>query len=91
MRVRWPHMLLAAFLTTGMCVAATGAWYSLRGVHRAEARVMLNWGLGAVALLIPIQLFFGHLTGLDACSSTNRRSSRQSRRAGRRSSLRARC
>jgi cytochrome d ubiquinol oxidase subunit I len=64
MRVRWPHMLLAAFLTTGMCVAVTGAWYTLRGVHRAEARVMLNWGLGAVALLIPIQLFFGHLTGL---------------------------
>ena len=64
MRVRWPHMLLAAFLTTGMCVAATGAWYTLRGVHRAEARVMLHWGLAAVALLIPIQLFFGHLTGL---------------------------
>jgi cytochrome bd ubiquinol oxidase subunit I len=64
MRVRWPHMLLAVFLTTGMCVAATGAWYILRGVHRAEARVMLNWGLGSVALLIPIQLFFGHLTGL---------------------------
>jgi len=64
MRVRWPHMVLAAFLTTGMCVAATGAWYTLRDVHRAEARVMLHWGLGLVALLIPIQLFFGHLTGL---------------------------
>jgi cytochrome bd ubiquinol oxidase subunit I len=64
MRVRWPHMLLAAFLTTGMSVAATGAWYVLRGVHRAEARVMLHWGLGLVAVMIPIQLFFGHLTGL---------------------------
>jgi cytochrome d ubiquinol oxidase subunit I len=64
MRVRWPHMLLAAFLTTGMCVAATGAWYVLRGVHRAEARTMLHWGLGLVAVLIPIQLLFGHLTGL---------------------------
>jgi cytochrome d ubiquinol oxidase subunit I len=64
MMVRWPHMLLAAFLTTGMCVAATGAWYVLRDVHRAEARVMLHWGLGFVAVLIPIQLFFGHLTGL---------------------------
>ena len=64
MRVRWPHMLLAAFLTTGMCVAAAGAWYVLRGIHRIEARVMLNWGLGLVAVLIPIQLFFGHLTGL---------------------------
>ena len=62
--VRWPHMLLAAFLTTGMCVAATGAWYTLRDVHRAEGRVMLHWGLGLVALLIPVQLYFGHLTGL---------------------------
>jgi cytochrome d ubiquinol oxidase subunit I len=64
MRVRWPHMFLAAFLTTSMCVTATGAWYVLRGVHRAEARVMLHWGLGLVAVLIPIQLFVGHLTGL---------------------------
>jgi cytochrome bd ubiquinol oxidase subunit I len=63
MRVRWPHMLLAAFLTTGMCVASTGAWYVLRDMCRAEARVMLHWGLGFVALVIPIQLFFGHLTG----------------------------
>jgi cytochrome d ubiquinol oxidase subunit I len=47
MMVRWPHMLLAAFLTTGMCVTATGAWYVLRDVHRAEAGVMLRWGLGA--------------------------------------------
>jgi cytochrome bd ubiquinol oxidase subunit I len=64
MRVRWPHMLLAAFLTTGMCVTATGAWYVLRDVHRAEARVMLHWGIGLVAVLIPLQLCFGHLTGL---------------------------
>jgi cytochrome bd ubiquinol oxidase subunit I len=61
--VRWPHMLLAAFLTSAMCVAATGAWYLLRGVHRDEARVMLHWGLALVAIVIPIQLFFGHLTG----------------------------
>ena len=25
---------------------------------------MLHWGLGLVAVLIPVQLFFGHLTGL---------------------------
>src|SRR5947207_15209577 len=58
MRVRWPHLLLAAFLTTGMCLAATGAWSAVRGVHRAEARVMLHWGLGLVAVLIPIQFCF---------------------------------
>jgi cytochrome bd ubiquinol oxidase subunit I len=64
MMVRWPHMLLAAFLSSAMCIAATGAWYRLRGVHRDEGRVMLHWGLGLVAVLIPVQLFFGHLTGL---------------------------
>ncbi len=63
-RLRWPHMLLGAFLTTGMSVIATGAWYRLRDVHRAESRVMLHWGLAMVAVLIPIQLFIGHLTGI---------------------------
>ena len=62
--VRWPHMLLAAFLTSGMSIIATGAWHMLRGRHLPEAGVMLRWGLGLVAVLIPIQLFFGHLTGL---------------------------
>ena len=46
MQVRWPHMLLGAFLTTGMCIIATGAWYLLRRMHHAEAHLMLNWGLG---------------------------------------------
>ena len=56
-------MLLAAFLTSAMSIAATGAWYLLRGKHREEGRVMLHWSLGLAAVLIPIQLFFGHLTG----------------------------
>ncbi|MBC6982046.1 cytochrome ubiquinol oxidase subunit I [Caulobacter sp. 17J80-11] len=64
MMVRWPHMLLAAFLTTAMCVAATGAWYVLRDVHRPAARVMLHWGLGLAAVLVPIQILFGHENGL---------------------------
>jgi cytochrome d ubiquinol oxidase subunit I len=62
-RVRWPHMLLAAFLTTGMSVIATGAWYLLRGAASDEGRVMLRWGLWLVALIIPVQMVFGHLTG----------------------------
>ncbi len=28
--VRFPHMLLASYLTGAFCVAATGAWYTLR-------------------------------------------------------------
>ncbi|UVC13371.1 cytochrome ubiquinol oxidase subunit I [Mesorhizobium onobrychidis] len=64
MMVRWPHMLLAAFLTSAMSIASAGAWYMLRREHRPAAQVMLHWGLGLAAVLIPVQLFFGHLTGL---------------------------
>ena len=60
---RFPHMLLAAYLTGAFCVAATGAWYLLRGVFDAEARIMLRMGLGLAAVLVPLQLLFGHLNG----------------------------
>jgi cytochrome d ubiquinol oxidase subunit I len=61
--VRFPHMLLAAYLTGAFCVAATGAWYVLRREFAAEANVMLRMGLYLAAVLIPAQLFFGHLNG----------------------------
>src|ERR1700694_482673 len=61
--VRFPHMLLASYITGAFCVAATGAWYALRGVFRAEARVMLRMGLYLRAVLVPFQIFFRHLTG----------------------------
>jgi cytochrome bd ubiquinol oxidase subunit I len=61
--VRFPHMLLASYLTGAFCVAATGAWYLLRREFTAEAHIMLRMGLGLAAVLVPIQIFFGHLTG----------------------------
>ena len=61
--VRFPHMLLASYLTGAFCVAATGAWYTLRGRFSAEARIMLRMGLYLAAVLVPAQLFFGHLVG----------------------------
>jgi len=61
--VRFPHMLLASFLTGTFCVAATGAWYVLRRQFAEEARVMLRMGLYFAAVLLPLQLFFGHLNG----------------------------
>ena len=61
--MRFPHMLLASYLTGAFCVAATGAWYLLRGMFHAEARIMLRMGLSLAAVLVPIQIFFGHLTG----------------------------
>ncbi|USI73901.1 cytochrome ubiquinol oxidase subunit I [Sphingomonas morindae] len=61
--VRVPHMVLAAYVTTSFCIAATGAWYALRGMNKVEARAMLRMGLGLAAILVPAQLLFGHLTG----------------------------
>jgi cytochrome bd ubiquinol oxidase subunit I len=61
--VRFPHMLVAAYLTGAFCVAATGAWYRLKGMYAVEGVLMLRMGLFLAALLVPIQLFFGHLNG----------------------------
>jgi cytochrome d ubiquinol oxidase subunit I len=61
--VRFPHMLLASYLTGAFCVAATGAWYLLRKIHSPEARIMVGMGLGLAAVLVPVQIFFGHLCG----------------------------
>ncbi|HZV07683.1 MAG TPA: cytochrome ubiquinol oxidase subunit I [Gemmataceae bacterium] len=60
---RFPHMILAAFLTGAFCVAATGAWYLLREKHQAEGRIMLRMGLFLAAVLVPVQLVFGHFVG----------------------------
>ena len=60
---RFPHMLFASYLTGAFCVAATGAWYMLRKVYHAESRIMLRMGLGLAAVLMPVQLLFGHLVG----------------------------
>ena len=61
--VRFPHMLMAAYLTGAFCVAATGAWYRLRNTYASESRVMLRMGLFLAAVLVPAQLLLGHLNG----------------------------
>jgi cytochrome bd ubiquinol oxidase subunit I len=61
--VRFPHMLLASYLTGAVCVAASGAWYLLRRMCLIEARIMVQMGLYLAAVLIPVQLLFGHLCG----------------------------
>jgi cytochrome bd ubiquinol oxidase subunit I len=61
--VRFPHMLVAAYLTGAFCVAAVGAWYRLRNVHAMESGTMLRMGLALAAALIPIQFLLGHLNG----------------------------
>jgi cytochrome bd ubiquinol oxidase subunit I len=61
--VRFPHMLLAAYITGAFCVASTGAWYRIRRTYAAEAGVMLRMGVFLAAILVPAQLLFGHLNG----------------------------
>ena len=60
---RFPHMILAAYVTSAFCVAATGAWYVLRGKAVQEGRTMVAMGLRLAAILVPVQLVFGHLVG----------------------------
>lgn len=61
---RLAHMVLAAYLTTGMVVGGVGAWFLLRGRAVDEARIMLRMAIGMVALLAPLQIFAGYLSGL---------------------------
>ncbi|ACK51124.1 cytochrome bd ubiquinol oxidase subunit I [Methylocella silvestris BL2] len=61
--VRFPHMLLAAYITSSFCIAATGAWHLLRGAFKAEAEIMLRMSLGLAAVLVPAQMLVGHLVG----------------------------
>lgn len=56
---RFPHMLLAVFISASILVAAVGAYYLRRGLYREFARRTLSIGLGMVALLLPIQMFVG--------------------------------
>lgn len=88
--VRFPHTLLASYLTGAFCVAATGAWYLIRREFKAEAHIMLRMGLYLAAILVPAQLFFGHRTG-DYVHDHQPASSRPSRGAGATSSRQARC
>ena len=61
--LRFPHMVLAAFVTSAFCIAATGAWYILRRSAVEEGQVMLTMALRLAAILVPAQLLFGHLVG----------------------------
>src|SRR2546430_9451764 len=52
--VQFAHNQLAAVVTGAFVVAAVGAFYALRGVHRAQARLYLRAGtfVGLVASLL---------------------------------------
>jgi len=87
--VRFPHMLLAAFLTGAFCVAATGAWYLLRERYNAEAHIMLSMALGSLRCWSPSR-FSLDISPVTTCTTISQRNSPQSKRAGTMSSRLAR-
>lgn len=62
---RLVHMALAAYLTTGMTVCGISAWYQARGRAAAEARVMFAMAIGLIAVLAPLQILVGDMSGLE--------------------------
>lgn len=67
--VRFPHMLFGAYLTTCFVVAATGAWLLLKGRSPRQSKIMVSMGLSLAAVLVPVQLVFGHLNGTEVNQS----------------------
>ena len=61
---RLVHMVLACFLSTALVIGGVAAWYLLRGIWQDKARLMLRCALALVALVIPLQIFVGDLSGL---------------------------
>lgn len=60
---RFSHMVLAAYATTGVVVAAVGAWHLLRGTSREGAIVMTRMAFGFLAIVVPLQMIAGHEHG----------------------------
>jgi cytochrome bd ubiquinol oxidase subunit I len=62
---RLAHMLLAAYLTTALVVGAASAWRLLRRPEEAESRISLRMAVGMFAIVAPLQLFVGDMSGKD--------------------------
>jgi cytochrome bd ubiquinol oxidase subunit I len=64
--VRFPHMVLASYLSVAFVVGAVGAWHLLKSEGRnAGARTMFGMAMWMAALVGPAQIFMGDLHGLN--------------------------
>jgi cytochrome bd ubiquinol oxidase subunit I len=59
------HMVIAAFLSTALIVAAAGAWQLLRGRDNPAVRKMLSMALWMILVVAPIQALVGDFHGLN--------------------------
>jgi cytochrome d ubiquinol oxidase subunit I len=60
---RLTHMVLAAYLTTSLVVGAASAWRLLKDPDEDESRVALKMAIGMLAIVAPLQLFVGDISG----------------------------
>ena len=63
--VRFPHMILASYLSVAFVVGATGAWHLLRNRINAPARVMFSMAMWMAAIVAPAQIVMGDIHGLN--------------------------
>jgi len=62
---RLAHMVLAAYLTTALVVAAASAFRLLRDATEPESAMALKMAIGMLAIVAPLQLLVGDLSGKD--------------------------
>ena len=60
---RLAHMVLAAYLSTALVVAAASAWRLLKTPTEAESKIALRMAIGMFALVAPLQLLIGDASG----------------------------
>jgi cytochrome d ubiquinol oxidase subunit I len=63
--VRFPHMILASYLSVAFVVGATGAWHLLRDRGNQRARTMFSMAMWMAAIVAPAQIVMGDIHGLN--------------------------
>jgi len=63
--VRFPHMVLASYLSVAFIVGAVGAYHLLRDNQNRGARTMFGMAMWMAAIVAPMQIAMGDLHGLN--------------------------
>jgi cytochrome d ubiquinol oxidase subunit I len=63
--VRFPHMVIASYISVAFVVGATGAWHLLRDDRDELARMMFSMAMWMAAIVAPLQILVGDMHGLN--------------------------
>ncbi len=63
--VRFPHMILASYLTVALVVGAAGAWHLLHDRTNPRARLMFSMAMWMATVVAPAQIAMGDIHGLN--------------------------